>query len=262
MEYYYIIAISIGIIIILCAILCREFLYKKKLLAQLFKMQEYAGNVAHELKSPLAAMKVLADSLLCSEDVPNAVYQEFMKDISSQIDRETGIIQDLLLLAKLEQSERDQQFSECKVDILAESIIKQLLPLAEQKNVKILWECEKDMTFYTEEHLVADIISNLLENAIKYNVKDGQVNISVTKQTDILSIVVSDTGIGIPKEKQTHIFERFYRVDKENSRSMGGSGLGLSVCKQEVLALGGAICVESKEGDGSTFTVTLPAGKK
>ncbi len=220
--------------------------------------QEFVSNVSHELKTPITSMKVLADSLLMQENVPAELYQEFMQDIAEEIDRENKIINDLLSLVKMDKKASDVNIQETNINELLELIVKRLRPIAARKNIELLVESFKPVTAEVDETKLTLAISNLVENAIKYNKEDGWVHLSINSDHKYFYVRVEDSGIGIPEEAQEHIFERFYRVDKSHSREIGGTGLGLAITRSAVLMHRGAIKVYSKEGEGTTFTVRIP----
>ncbi len=220
--------------------------------------QEFVSNVSHELKTPITSMKVLADSLLAQEDVPAELYKEFMTDIAEEIDRENKIINDLLSLVKMDKKSSDVNIQETNINDLLDLIIKRLTPIASKADIDLVLENFKPVTAQVDETKLTLAISNLVENAIKYNTENGWVHVSVNADHKYFYVKVEDSGIGIPEEAQEHIFERFYRVDKSHSREIGGTGLGLAITRSAVLMHRGAIKVYSKEGEGTTFTVRIP----
>ncbi len=220
--------------------------------------QEFVSNVSHELKTPITSMKVLADSLLMQPDAPIVLYQEFMKDMSEEIDRENKIINDLLSLVKMDKKSGDIHIQPTNINELLELILKRLRPIADKRNVKLVMETFRPVTAEVDEMKLTLALSNLVENAIKYNKEDGWVHISLNVDHKYFYVKIEDGGIGIPEEAQEHIFERFYRVDKSHSREIGGTGLGLAITRNAILMHRGAIKVYSKEGEGTTFTVRVP----
>ncbi|MEE0419283.1 MAG: HAMP domain-containing sensor histidine kinase [Lachnospiraceae bacterium] len=220
--------------------------------------QEFVSNVSHELKTPITSMKVLADSLLMQEDVPVELYKEFMGDIAEEIDREDKIINDLLSLVKMDRKAADVNIQETNINELLELIVKRLKPIAGKQNIDLVLESFKPVMAEIDETKLTLAISNLVENAIKYNKEDGWVHLSLNSDHKYFYVKVEDSGIGIPEDAQEHIFERFYRVDKSHSREIGGTGLGLAITRSAVLMHRGAIKVYSKEGEGTTFTVRIP----
>lgn len=220
--------------------------------------EEFVSNVSHELKTPLASMKVLADSLVTQENVPIELYQEFMEDIAKEIDRENDIITDLLTLVKMDKTAQNLNIRQVQINDLMELILKRLKPIAEQKNVELVLESFRPVTAEVDEVKLSLAISNLVENAIKYNRENGWVHVFLNADHKFFYVKVADSGIGIPEEDQEHIFERFYRVDKSHSREIGGTGLGLAITRNAVIMHRGSIKVHSEHGEGTTFIVRIP----
>lgn len=220
--------------------------------------EEFVSNVSHELKTPMTSMKVLADSLLEQENVPIEMYQEFMGDIAKEIDRENQIITDLLSLVKMDKTGQTINIRSVNINDMLEQILKRLKPIAEKKNVEMVMESFRPVSAEIDEMKFSLAISNLVENAIKYNRDNGWVHVSLNADHKYFYIKVEDSGIGIPEEDQAHVFERFYRVDKSHSREIGGTGLGLAIARNAVIMHRGSIRVYSTEGEGTTFTVRTP----
>lgn len=220
--------------------------------------QEFVSNVSHELKTPLTSVKVLADSLIMQENVEPELYKEFLVDIAEEIERENKIINDLLSLVKLDKTASDMNIASIKINDLLEQVLKRLKPIAQKRNIELVFESFRPVIAEVDEVKLSLAISNLIENAIKYNVEDGWVRVSLNADHKYFYVKVSDSGIGIPEESQDFIFERFYRVDKARSRGTGGTGLGLAITKNAIHMHKGAIKVYSKENEGTTFTVRVP----
>lgn len=220
--------------------------------------QEFVSNVSHELKTPITSMKVLADSLLMQEDVPAELYREFMGDIAEEIERENKIINDLLSLVKMDKKAADVNIQSTNINELIELIMKRLRPIAQKRNIELTLDSYKPVIAEVDETKLTLALSNLMENAVKYNKDGGWVRISINTDHKYFYVKVEDNGIGIPKEDQEHIFERFYRVDKSHSREIGGTGLGLAIARSGILMHHGIIKVYSEEGEGTTFTVRVP----
>lgn len=220
--------------------------------------QEFVENVSHELKTPMAAIKVLADSLLAQGDAPAELYREFLEDIASEIDRENQIITDLLALVKMDKKAQELNIISLNVNDLVELILKRLRPLARKKDVEVVFESMRTVVAEVDEVKMSLIMSNLVENAIKYNKEHGWVKVELDASHQYFTFKVSDSGLGIPEDSLAHIYERFYRVDKSHSREIGGTGLGLAITKNSVLMHRGSITVASVEGEGTTFTVKIP----
>lgn len=220
--------------------------------------QEFVSNVSHELKTPLTSMKVLADSLLMQDNVPVELYKEFMEDIVSEIDRENQIITDLLALVKMDKKAAELNILQVNINELTELILKRLRPIARKQDIEVTFESERQIVAEVDEVKMTLIMSNLVENAIKYNKEHGWVKVTIDADHQYFTFEVRDSGIGIPEESLTRIYERFYRVDKSHSREIGGTGLGLAITKDAVLAHRGFITLTSKEGEGTCFTVKMP----
>ena len=186
------------------------------------------------------------------------MYQEFMQDIAKEIDRENQIITDLLSLVKMDKTGQNLNIQTVNINELLEQILKRLRPIADKKNVEMVMESFRPVSAEIDEMKFTLAISNLVENAIKYNHDNGWVHVSLNADHKYFYIKVEDSGIGIPEEDQPHIFERFYRVDKSHSREIGGTGLGLAIARNAVIVHRGAIKVYSNEGEGTTFTVRIP----
>ena len=220
--------------------------------------QEFVSNVSNELKTPITSIRVLADSLLSQEDVPVEIYREFMTDISEEIDRETTIINDLLSLVKLDKTATEMNVVENSINDLIEMILKRLRPIARERNIEVIFESFRPVIADVDKTKFSLALTNLIENAIKYNKDNGWVKVSLDADHKYFYLIVSDSGVGIPEDAQEQVFERFYRVDKARSRETGGTGLGLAITKSVIILHHGAIRVSSQIGEGSTFTVRIP----
>lgn len=220
--------------------------------------QEFVSNVSHELKTPITSIKVLADSLTMQENVPVELYKEFLTDIAEEIDRENKIINDLLSLVKMDRTAAELNISQVNINELLELILKRLRPIAAKRNIELVFESFRPVIAEIDEVKLTLAFSNLVENAIKYNIESGWVRVSLNADHKFFYVKVSDSGIGIPDDVQDRVFERFYRVDKARSRETGGTGLGLSITKNAILMHKGVIKLYSKENEGTTFTVRIP----
>lgn len=223
--------------------------------------QEFVANVSHELKTPITSVKVLADSLLAQPDAPAELYREFLADIATEIEREDKIINDLLALVKQDKSVAEMNISVVNLNALTEIILKRLRPIARKNNIEITMISKRQVTAEVDEVKMSLILTNLVENAIKYNREQGRVEVSLDADHQFFTIQVKDTGIGIPQEHLSQIYERFYRVDKSHSKEIGGTGLGLAITRSAVLLHRGSIKAESVEGEGTTFTVKIPLSR-
>ncbi len=230
----------------------------KRLKALDMSRDDFVANVSHELKTPITSMRVLADSIMSMDDVPPELYKEFMQDISEEVDRQSQIIDDLLTLVRMDKRATPLNIDSVDVNKLIEQVLKRIRPIAVQDGIELILESIRDVKIEGDETKLILAMTNLIENAIKYNNEGGLVRIVVDAdhKNSIISIV--DTGIGIPQESLEHIFERFYRVDKARSRQRGGTGLGLSITRNIILMHHGTINISSEVGVGSTFTITIP----
>lgn len=223
--------------------------------------QDFVANVSHELKTPMTSIKVLADSLMAQEDVPAELYREFMEDIAEEIERENKIINDLLNLVKLDKEAASLNITQVDINALTELILRRLRPIADKSDVELTLISKREITAEVDEVKMSLILTNLIENAIKYNREQGKVNVILDADHQFFTIQVADAGIGIPEDSIPHLFERFYRVDKSHSREIGGTGLGLAITKSAVMLHRGSIKAESIQGEGSVFTVKIPLSR-
>lgn len=220
--------------------------------------QEFVSNVSHELKTPMTSMKVLADSLVGQQGIPEELYQEFMRDITAEIDRENQIITDLLSLVKMDKKVADLHIQHTDLNQLLEDILRRLRPIADKRNIDLILDSFRPVEADIDPVKFTLALSNLVENGIKYNVDDGWVRVSLDADHKFFYVTVEDSGMGIPEDSLDRIFERFYRVDKSHSKEIGGTGLGLSITLGNISMHRGTIKVESKEGEGTKFFVKIP----
>ena len=205
-------------------------------------------------------MKVLADSLLEQENLPVEMYREFMEDIAKEIDRENQIITDLLSLVKMNRTGQTMNIQQVNINDLLEQILKRLKPIAEKKNVEMVMESFRPVSAEIDETKFTLAVSNLVENAIKYNRENGSVTVSAIRKKNEVVLTVSDTGNGIDEAFREQIFEPFFRVDKSRSRELGGVGLGLAMVREVVRVHDGTIEVYTNKHSGTTFEVKMGIG--
>lgn len=220
--------------------------------------QEFVSNVSHELKTPMASIKVLADSLLMQDTADVEMYREFLVDINEEIDRENKIISDLLLLVKMDKKADKLNISLCSMNDILNIVLKRVAPLAVKNHVEIIYESYREITAEVDDGKLIMALTNFCENAVKYNREMGQVRVGLNSDAKYVYITVEDTGVGIPEEALSHVFERFYRVDKARDRATGGTGLGLTIANDIIRMHNGVVKVHSKENVGTTFTIRLP----
>ena len=219
--------------------------------------RRFVSDASHELKTPLASIRLLSDSIVQSENMDAETMREFVTDIGNEAQRLQRTTEKLLDLSRLDD---DVQIVPEPVDVKQVSLDTMVLlrPLAAENQVRIHCELSDGCVVMATADDMFHIIFNLVENAIKYNVPQGTVNLSVSSDEETVRIAVEDTGIGIPEEDMHNIFSRFYRVDKARSREAGGSGLGLSIVHDAVHAHGGTIAVGQNKPRGSRFIVSFP----
>lgn len=220
--------------------------------------KDFVANVSHELKTPITSIRGFSETLLDgAADDPEARSQ-FLQIIFDESKRIQLLIDDLLILSKLEKDEAELNVSTVHV----ETILLEVLPLVQQhadyKQIELKVDAKEELEFEADEDKIKQILLNLLTNAISYTPESGTVSLTIREQDGRICLQVTDTGIGITKEALPRIFERFYRVDKARSRDTGGTGLGLAIVKHIVEVHQGEINVESEYGKGTTFTVYIP----
>lgn len=220
------------------------------------KRRQFVSDASHELKTPLASIKLLSDSIL-QNDMDIETAKEFVEDIGNEAERLNRMSQKLLTLSSIE-AQSESEYEITYIAPTVERVAKMVSAIAAKNNIQINLELEKDSSILILEDDLYQIIFNLAENGIKYNVPGGKLTISLDREEDTAILKVADTGVGIPEESLENIFERFYRVDKARSRQTGGSGLGLSIVRDIVERNNGQIFVESTLGQGTVFTVHFP----
>ncbi|MBQ2297366.1 MAG: HAMP domain-containing histidine kinase, partial [Ruminiclostridium sp.] len=219
--------------------------------------RRFVSDASHELKTPLASIRLLTDSILQDENIDRETTREFVGDIGEAADRLIHISQELLELNRLDEGRMVRQEA-VDVNDQVEKTCRLLSPLAEESQVTLKTRLGEDCVVRCSSDGVNQILRNLMENAIKYNVPGGLVRVITRREGDWVCLEVSDTGVGIPEADRNRIFERFYRVDKARSRDAGGTGLGLSIVRDTVRLYGGTISVAPNEPAGTTFMVLLP----
>ncbi len=223
---------------------------------------QFVSNASHELKTPLATMKILLETMIYQPDMPSEVRQEFMEDMNHEIDRLTGIITDLLTLTRMDNQRDGLKAEDIDLTEITESTVRLLTPAAEKRGQRLESRTVPSLPMKGDPTKLNQVLYNLIDNAMKYTQDGGRIQVSLEEEGDEAVWRVRDNGVGIPREDQEHIFDRFYRVDKARSRETGGTGLGLSIVRQMVTLHGGTISVESEPGKGSCFIVRLPKNGK
>lgn len=219
--------------------------------------RRFVSDASHELKTPLAAIRLLTDSILQNENIDGATVREFVSDIGQEAERLSRITEDLLRLTRLDSGVAETP-ERVEISPVLERVVKMLRPVADEKDVSIVTARSDGAAAAATPGEIHQILYNLMENAVKYNRRGGFVRVSVDMGEETATITVEDNGIGIPAEDLPRVFERFYRVDKARSRAAGGTGLGLSIVRDTVSRRGGVVRAEGVPGGGTRFIVTLP----
>ncbi len=219
--------------------------------------RDFIANISHELKTPIGAIGLLAEALVDATDEPEMV-RKFSTNLLKESRRLAELVQDIIQLSRVQSNEVLHKASPVRIsDIIAEATERCSI-LAESRSITITVECPESVFVVGDSELLIVAIKNLVDNAIQYSEPKKHVGVGVTVSENSVQIAVADAGMGIPKDEQARIFERFYRVDASRSRQTGGTGLGLSLVKHIALSHGGEVSLFSQVGVGSTFTVRLP----
>ena len=220
------------------------------------KRRQFVSDASHELKTPLASIKLLTDSIL-QNPMDTETTTEFVEDIGREADRLTRMTEKLLSLTKAE-APYEESFEIIRMAPTVARVIRMLEGIATESRIQINFLIRSDSPVLITEDDLYQITFNLVENGIKYNTPGGKLDVELFREDENAILQITDTGIGIPKESLSHVFERFYRVDKARSRKSGGSGLGLSIVHNMVERNSGTIRVTSETGKGTQFRVSFP----
>lgn len=218
--------------------------------------REFSANVSHELKTPLTSISGFAE-LMSQGLVPSDKVREFSLDIQKECTRLTNLVEDIIDLSRLEEGGGDMTWEDIDLYTLCDDVLQSLEPVAKRQTVTLRLAGES-LQVRGVYQVLREMIYNLCDNAIKYNRSGGSVTVTVARSAGRMSVTVADTGIGIPYEDQSRVFERFYRVDKSHSRAIGGTGLGLSIVKHAAALHGAEIKLQSQPEDGTVITVLFP----
>ena len=219
--------------------------------------RRFVSDASHELKTPLASIRLLTDSILQTEGMDLDTAREFVSDIGEEADRLTRISEKLLTLTRMDSAVPVEEVP-VEVGAVLEKVEHMLTPLAWESGIQVEAELEPGCMVLATEDDLYQIAFNLMENAVKYNVPNGRVTVTLRGVGDLVLLTVEDTGVGIPGEDLPKVFDRFYRVDKARSRAAGGTGLGLSIVRDTARQHGGAVTVRRREGGGTCFQVAFP----
>ena len=221
------------------------------------RQRQFVQDASHELRTPLAAIRTNIEVTEMDPDASQAEYKDLLTTIKGQTDRLTRLSEDLLLLTREDHDRPEPEPIELAA--LAREVVRELQPVAQTRSVSLATSCVEGLEVDTNPDLLYRCVLNLVDNAIKYSGESSTVTIRTTLDGPTAVIEVADNGNGIPKEALARIFDRFYRVDRGRSRREGGTGLGLAIVKEIVESLGGTVAVASEEGEGTAFTIRLPA---
>lgn len=224
------------------------------------KRRKFVSDASHELKTPMAGIKLICDSLVSAENPDTEMVKEFLGDLSEEVDRLTRIIERLLELTKLDAGGASLKLEEVDIKILMDNVIRKLKPIANPKNIVLYSDYQKRdfRPILLDYDKMFEAVYNIADNAIKYSPEGAFVELDVFENADGIVIEVRDNGPGIPEKDRERIFERFYRLDDSRARDTGGTGLGLAITKEAVLMHGGSIEVTEAEQGGSVFRIQLP----
>lgn len=224
------------------------------------KRKKFVSDVSHELKTPLATIKLLCDSVVSAPDPDPAMTQEFLGDLSEEVDRLTRIVERLLALTKLDSNQDDINLTPVDFVVMLNAISRKLTPNADAKEIVLYTDFAGDGLgpILLDYDKIWEAIYNITDNAIKYSPAGGFVKMSMTRDEHEVLVRIEDNGPGIPESEKERIFERFYRLDDSRARDTGGTGLGLAIAKEAVTLHGGRIEVSSEGEVGSIFSIYLP----
>ena len=222
--------------------------------------RRFVSDASHELKTPLAAIRLLSDSILQTEHMDPATTREFVADIGAEAERLSRITEDLLRLTRLDSGVLEKPV-EVEVLPVLEQVMRMMSLVAKEKQVELTYTAEPGYTVLATPDELHQVIYNLTDNAVKYTGAGGAVQVALSRREENVILTVADNGTGIPEEDLPRIFERFYRVDKARSRAAGGTGLGLSIVSDTVKRRGGTVEAANRPEGGSVFTVRWPAAK-
>ncbi len=219
--------------------------------------RDFVANISHELKTPVGALSLLAETISDASDDPEAV-RRFTGRMQQEAGRLTHVIQDLITLSRIQGAEPMADPAEVEVDAVIEEALDTVRTAADAKRIELVAGGAGGLEVLGDEGLLATALRNLVSNAVAYSPKQTRISVTAEETESAVEISVADQGIGIPPQDLERIFERFYRVDAARSRATGGTGLGLAIVKHIMTHHRGEVTVWSKEGSGSTFTLRLP----
>ncbi|MBQ7985841.1 MAG: HAMP domain-containing protein, partial [Clostridia bacterium] len=222
--------------------------------------KKFVSDVSHELKTPLATIKLICDSIVTADNTNFEMVQDFLGDLSDEVDRLTRIVERLLTLTKMDSNQNNLSATPVDFVVMLNAIIRKLSPNAEAKNIALYsdYSVEALAPMLLDYDKIWEAIYNIVDNAIKYTPEGGHVKLGLELLGKNVLVKIEDNGPGIPDENKDKIFERFYRLDDSRARDTGGTGLGLAIAKEAVVLHGGAIKVEDAPDGGSVFMISVP----
>ncbi|MGV8154724.1 MAG: sensor histidine kinase [Alkaliphilus sp.] len=220
--------------------------------------RDFVANVSHELKTPLASIKILAESLIGDKNSNIDKHREFLKDINSEMNRLNDIVDDLLVLVDLDEEKLSLKLKKTSLNSLVDRVLATILPLTKKRNIGVIVEHNDNINIVIDQNKMYQALINIIHNAEKYTENNGCIYIRTFHKNKYATIEIQDNGIGIPNASLPYIFDRFYRVNSDRARKTGGSGIGLSIANRIVSLHQGRIEVNSEIGKGTTFSVKLP----
>ena len=227
-------------------------------LDQAFTQQRrFVADASHELRTPVTAIRSITDVAM-EDSLSPSDYHDILSEINAESERLGSLINDLLVLARVDEDQMPLDHEPVRLDLLACDVAATMEPLANERGIGLKLRTLEPATVMGDTARLIQVLMSLVDNALTYTNVGGTITLNVEARDNVVCLTVQDTGIGIDEEDKAHIFERFYRADPARSRASGGSGLGLSIAQWVIQAHGGTITVESRLGQGSTFTVTLP----
>ncbi|MDG2174794.1 MAG: ATP-binding protein [Gammaproteobacteria bacterium] len=223
---------------------------------------DFVANASHELKTPITAIRGLTETILGDEEVDDETVTRFIGRVHSQSLRLSQLVGDLMAISRLENSQGNEDFSKINFTDLIRQTVQEVQSTADENEHKLVTELtDEGLEVYGDRQNLRQLVDNLIDNAMKYTTDSGTITVKLLKDEQTAELQVSDTGIGISPKYQSRVFERFYRVDKARSQSLGGTGLGLSIVKNIADKHSGSVSVKSKLGSGSTFIFRIPLEK-
>ncbi len=227
------------------------------------RRRKFVSDVSHELKTPMATIKLVCESIIRSEDSNPEMVREFLMDMSDEVDRLTRIVERLLELSKLDGNSATLKRQEVDIKMMLGDIVRKLSDIAQGQNITIYRDfIDNDYSVINADYdKIYEALYNIIDNAIKYSNESGYVKIDAKENEGFVILTVEDTGDGIPDEEKERVFDRFYRLDNSRSRDTGGTGLGLAISKEAIMLHGGSIKITDSDDGGSIFTVILPIGQ-